>query len=66
MKMICYKLNFTIRYGGSIFVKNQKDLVIFSGTVYQEILIWEINYSYSCIEVSPVLHRLHGHNVSIT
>ncbi|XP_034191161.2 tRNA (34-2'-O)-methyltransferase regulator WDR6 isoform X2 [Osmia lignaria lignaria] len=51
-----------ILYGGSMFVKNQKDLVIFSGTVYREILIWEINYSYSCIEISPVLHRLHGHN----
>ncbi|XP_012154196.1 tRNA (34-2'-O)-methyltransferase regulator WDR6 isoform X6 [Megachile rotundata] len=51
-----------ILYGGSMLVQNQKDLIIFSGTVYQEILIWEINYSSSCTEISPILHRLHGHN----
>lgn len=53
------KLNFIIRYAGFI-LNNDKNLIIFSGTVYQEILIWEVNYA---IETSPVLHRLQGHNV---
>lgn len=47
-----------ILYAGFI-LNNDKNLIIFSGTVYQEILIWEVNYA---IETSPVLHRLQGHN----
>ncbi|OAD58760.1 WD repeat-containing protein 6, partial [Eufriesea mexicana] len=31
------------------------------GTVYQEILIWEVNYMYHA-ETASVLHRLQGHN----
>ncbi|XP_076754187.1 tRNA (34-2'-O)-methyltransferase regulator WDR6-like isoform X2 [Xylocopa sonorina] len=52
-----------ILYAGSISINNNnKDIVIFSGTVYQEILIWEINHTYNNVETSPVLHRLQGHN----
>lgn len=45
-----------------MFNNSNKDLIIFSGTVYQEILIWQINYTYHS-RISPVLHRLQGHNV---
>ncbi|XP_017754598.1 PREDICTED: WD repeat-containing protein 6 [Eufriesea mexicana] len=50
-----------ILYGGSILNNNNKNLIIFSGTVYQEILIWEVNYMYHA-ETASVLHRLQGHN----
>lgn len=49
----------------SILVKNSEQLIIFSGTVFQEILIWEINHVSPCIANASILHRLQGHNVSI-
>ncbi|XP_071877534.1 tRNA (34-2'-O)-methyltransferase regulator WDR6-like [Bombus fervidus] len=50
-----------ILYAGSILNNSNRDLIIFSGTVYQEILIWQIYYNYHS-RISPVLHRLQGHN----
>lgn len=62
-----HKLNFNeYRYSGFILVKNNKDLVIFSGTVFQEILIWEVNHIFAHNKTTSVLHRLQGHNVSIS
>ncbi|XP_076618371.1 tRNA (34-2'-O)-methyltransferase regulator WDR6-like isoform X1 [Colletes latitarsis] len=51
-----------ILYAGSILVKSNEDLIIFSGTVFQEILIWEVNHTSSYLQDISVLHRLHGHN----
>nr|XP_033338866.1 WD repeat-containing protein 6 isoform X1 [Megalopta genalis]XP_033338867.1 WD repeat-containing protein 6 isoform X1 [Megalopta genalis] len=51
-----------ILYAGFIFVKNNKDLVVFSGTVFQEILIWELNPINCTNKAMSVLHRLQGHN----
>ncbi|XP_076163612.1 tRNA (34-2'-O)-methyltransferase regulator WDR6-like isoform X1 [Ptiloglossa arizonensis] len=51
-----------ILYSGFILVKNNKDLVIFSGTVFQEILIWEVNHIFAHNKTTSVLHRLQGHN----
>lgn len=64
IKRKCFNinLNYIIRYAGSILNNSNRDLIIFSGTVYQEILIWQINYNYHS-RISPVLHRLQGHNV---
>lgn len=42
-----------------------EDLVIFSGTVFQEILIWKVRNSDVTDEVAPVLHRLAGHKVGV-
>lgn len=51
-----------ILYGGSISGTSQENLVIFSGTVFQEILIWKIDNDYNDINKRmPVLHRLTGH-----
>lgn len=50
-----------ILYAGSIFDNSNEDVIIFSGTVYQEILIWQINYAHRD-NTSPVLHCLQGHN----
>ncbi|XP_039303311.1 WD repeat-containing protein 6 isoform X2 [Solenopsis invicta] len=51
-----------ILYGGSISGTCQENLVIFSGTVFQEILIWKIdNGHYDLNKRMPVLHRLTGH-----
>ncbi|XP_029178864.1 WD repeat-containing protein 6 isoform X1 [Nylanderia fulva] len=50
-----------ILYGGSISGTCQENLVIFSGTVFQEILIWKIDNNYDINERMPVLHRLIGH-----
>ncbi|XP_053970887.1 WD repeat-containing protein 6 [Hylaeus volcanicus] len=50
-----------ILYAGSIVVKNNQDLIIFSGTVFQEILIWEVNHT-SVYTKRSILHRLQGHN----
>ncbi|KAM0729073.1 tRNA (34-2'-O)-methyltransferase regulator WDR6 [Formica fusca] len=50
-----------ILYGGSISGTSQENLVIFSGTVFQEILIWKIDNNYDINERMPVLHRLIGH-----
>ncbi|XP_076663163.1 trafficking protein particle complex subunit 31 isoform X1 [Andrena cerasifolii] len=50
-----------ILYAGSILVKKNEDLVILSGTVFQEILIWEVTRT-SRSETAPILHRLKGHN----
>ncbi|XP_011869820.1 PREDICTED: WD repeat-containing protein 6 [Vollenhovia emeryi] len=51
-----------ILYGGSISGTCQEDLVIFSGTAFQEILIWKIDKGYCDNNTSmPVLHRLTGH-----
>ncbi|XP_076278932.1 trafficking protein particle complex subunit 31 isoform X5 [Lasioglossum baleicum] len=55
-----------ILYTGSIFVKSNKDLVVFGGTVFQEILIWELDHATCSNEVMPVLHRLQGHNLYTT
>lgn len=44
---------------------SQENLVIFSGTVFQEILIWKINNDYSTGKSMPILHRLTGHKVCI-
>ncbi|XP_078050638.1 tRNA (34-2'-O)-methyltransferase regulator WDR6-like isoform X2 [Augochlora pura] len=51
-----------ILYAGFIFVKSNKDLVVFSGTVFQEILIWELNPINCSNKAAVVLHRLQGHN----
>ncbi|XP_019886764.2 WD repeat-containing protein 6 [Ooceraea biroi] len=50
-----------ILYGGSISGTSDENLVIFSGTVFQEILIWKINNNPGSNENVPVLHRLTGH-----
>ncbi|XP_051172215.1 WD repeat-containing protein 6 isoform X2 [Leptopilina boulardi] len=49
-----------ILYGGSIFPKNCENAVVFSGTVFQEILIWQVNIN-DCNDIR-ILHRLKGHN----
>ncbi|XP_072762395.1 tRNA (34-2'-O)-methyltransferase regulator WDR6-like [Anoplolepis gracilipes] len=49
-----------ILYCGSITGTSQENLVIFSGTVFQEILIWKID-NCDIIGEMPVLHRLIGH-----
>ncbi|KYN30635.1 WD repeat-containing protein 6 [Trachymyrmex septentrionalis] len=51
-----------ILYGGSISGTSQENLVIFSGTVFQEILIWKVdNRCNDTNKRMPVLHRLTGH-----
>ncbi|XP_011143279.1 WD repeat-containing protein 6 isoform X2 [Harpegnathos saltator] len=50
-----------ILYGGSMSGTFQEDLVIFSGTVFQEILIWKIDDNLDSNKSVPVLHRLIGH-----
>lgn len=52
-------------YGGSISGETVQDLVVFSGTVFQEILIWKLNYGTAHDKNVKVLHRLIGHKVSI-
>lgn len=52
-------------YGGSISGETVQDLVVFSGTVFQEILIWKLNYGTAHDKNMKVLHRLIGHKVSI-
>lgn len=42
-----------------------EDLTIFSGTVFQEILIWKVNNNDGVDERMPVLHRLTGHKVGV-
>lgn len=49
-----------ILYGGSIFPKNNENAIVFSGTVFQEILIWQVNAKDS--SNVGILHRLKGHN----
>ncbi|KAK2584051.1 hypothetical protein KPH14_006501 [Odynerus spinipes] len=51
-----------ILYGGSMSGETMKDLIIFSGTVFQEILIWKPSYGAACDKNAKILHRLHGHN----
>ncbi|KAG7214130.1 hypothetical protein KM043_001484 [Ampulex compressa] len=51
-----------ILYGGSISVNENKDVIIFSGTVFQEILIWEVKHYHDNQKRCPILHRLKGHN----
>nr|KAF7427407.1 hypothetical protein H0235_007101 [Vespula pensylvanica] len=48
-------------YGGSISGETVQDLVVFSGTVFQEILIWKLNYGTAHDKNMKVLHRLIGH-----
>ena len=51
------------RYGGSLVVANndeRRQIVVLSGTVFQEILIWQATASDAD---APVLHRLKGHKV---
>ncbi|XP_032663397.1 WD repeat-containing protein 6 isoform X2 [Odontomachus brunneus] len=50
-----------ILYGGFISGTLQEDLVIFSGTVFQEILIWKIDNNHDSNKSMPILHRLTGH-----
>nr|XP_050850545.1 WD repeat-containing protein 6 isoform X1 [Vespula vulgaris] len=50
-----------ILYGGSISGETIQDLVVFSGTVFQEILIWKLNYGTAHDKNMKVLHRLIGH-----
>ncbi|XP_071571195.1 tRNA (34-2'-O)-methyltransferase regulator WDR6-like isoform X1 [Temnothorax nylanderi] len=51
-----------ILYGGSVSGTCQENLIIFSGTVFQEILIWKIDNRPCDVNKSmPVLHRLTGH-----
>ncbi|XP_012532224.1 WD repeat-containing protein 6 isoform X2 [Monomorium pharaonis] len=51
-----------ILYGGSLSGTCLENLVIFSGTVFQEILIWKMdNRYYDLNKRMPVLHRLTGH-----
>lgn len=64
MYIYCFFLTDTHSYGGSISGTSAENLVIFSGTVFQEILIWRIGESLSNNEDAPVLHRLTGHQVS--
>lgn len=42
----------------------QENLMIFSGTVFQEILIWKVDSNHDSNKSVPVLHRLTGHRVS--
>lgn len=56
---------YTHRYGGSILKTCSNDLIIFSGTVFKEILIWKINNDYIPNKNIAVLHRLTGHKVSV-
>ncbi|XP_031827082.1 tRNA (34-2'-O)-methyltransferase regulator WDR6 isoform X2 [Nomia melanderi] len=51
-----------ILYAGHMLIKSNKDLVVFSGTVFQEILIWQVNHASCSMETVPILHRLQGHN----
>ncbi|XP_014467979.1 PREDICTED: WD repeat-containing protein 6 isoform X2 [Dinoponera quadriceps] len=50
-----------ILYGGSISGTLKENLVIFSGTVFQEILIWKVDNNLDNNKSVPVLHRLKGH-----
>ncbi|XP_012270919.1 WD repeat-containing protein 6 isoform X2 [Orussus abietinus] len=50
-----------ILYGGSIFDDYLKNLIIFSGTVFQEILVWQLDNSMSSKKDASILHRLIGH-----
>ncbi|XP_031784570.1 WD repeat-containing protein 6 isoform X2 [Nasonia vitripennis] len=47
-------------YAGTISGQNYEKAIIFSGTVFQEILIWSIN-NKTDNRYSEVLHRLKGH-----
>ncbi|XP_011502561.1 PREDICTED: WD repeat-containing protein 6 [Ceratosolen solmsi marchali] len=47
-------------YSGTIFGQSCKNTLIFSGTVFQEILIWRVMHN-SNMKFSEVLHRLIGH-----
>lgn len=50
------------RYAGSVSGENYENAVVFSGTVFQEVLIWKIKANINN-EYSEVLHRLKGHKV---
>lgn len=50
-----------ILYSGRISCENSSEAVIFSGTVFQEILIWQVNSNEENSLDIPVLHRLLGH-----
>ncbi|KAF7987520.1 hypothetical protein HCN44_003282 [Aphidius gifuensis] len=52
-----------IIYSGCLSRENSNELVVLSGTVFQEILLWKINNKkdYSATDV-PIIHRLKGHN----
>lgn len=50
------------RYAGTISGQNYENAIIFSGTVFQEILIWTLNNNADN-QYSEVLHRLKGHKV---
>ncbi|KAK0176366.1 hypothetical protein PV328_000510 [Microctonus aethiopoides] len=50
-----------ILYAGFISIYNSNEIVIFSGTVFQEILIWKINTKNKYSSDLPVSHRLKGH-----
>ncbi|XP_015190391.1 PREDICTED: WD repeat-containing protein 6 isoform X2 [Polistes dominula] len=45
----------------NVYCETIKDLVIFSGTVFQEILIWKLDYATDHDKNAKILHRLIGH-----
>lgn len=51
-----------ILYGGCLSRENSNELVLLSGTVFQEILLWKVNNEEDYKSDVPVLHRLKGHN----
>lgn len=52
-------------YAGLIEGKSHENAVVFSGTVFQEILIWKFNKSLNH-EFSDILYRLKGHKGVLT
>ncbi|XP_066906772.1 tRNA (34-2'-O)-methyltransferase regulator WDR6 isoform X2 [Halyomorpha halys] len=51
-----------ILYSGKILNSKWEELIVLSGTVYQEVIIWSNGRSVS--EEYPVIHRLKGHKDS--
>ncbi|XP_043272802.1 WD repeat-containing protein 6 [Venturia canescens] len=49
-----------ILYGGSLLAKRE-ETIVFSGTVFQEILIWQAKNNLQYSNNIAVLHRLKGH-----
>lgn len=48
-------------YCSFIMGKNWRDTTIFGGTAFGELIVWKTNESGQ--QLSPVLHRVSGHNV---
>lgn len=52
-----------IRYSATSIGEDEENIIVFSGTVFREIVIWS---PFRKSNGSNILHRLQGHEVSNT